>query len=228
MPAPAPWSREIDQFQVRTLRAPWTGDEVATLDEEPGATMENTIRGGRSGLLCAKPLHRAERGSVLKVVVHPVQPLYNRQTVQEASSCYWVTPRREEGVVVVVGGGGGILCINTWLGQSSLHISQQLEKVQSTTPLISPEIKRLWILQVSTLLQDDHQHAGFTLMPRTHGRNFRQQMFDVSLLSEIPTVCRLHRTLAVGISDNKNLRFGSQIFRQQNPLSEILIVCTQF
>lgn len=36
------------------------------------------------------------------------------------------------------GGGGGILCINTWPGQSTLHISLQLEKVQSTTPLISP------------------------------------------------------------------------------------------
>ncbi|PIO38434.1 hypothetical protein AB205_0109870, partial [Aquarana catesbeiana] len=36
------------------------------------------------------------------------------------------------------------------------------------------------------------------------------------------------RHFVVGISDNKNLRAGSQIFRQQNPLSEIPIVCSQF
>ncbi|PIO04509.1 hypothetical protein AB205_0119960 [Aquarana catesbeiana] len=57
---------------------------------------------------------------------------------------------------------------------------------------------------------------------------FRQQMFDGSLLSEILTMCRLHQTFSVGISDKQNLRSGSQIFRQQNPLSEISIVCTQF
>ena len=65
-------------------------------------------------------------------------------------------------------------------------------------------------------------------MLRTHSRNFRQQMFHVSCLSENPTVCRLHRTFAVGISDNKNLRAGSHIFRQQKSLSEIPTVCTQF
>ncbi|PIO38907.1 hypothetical protein AB205_0218490 [Aquarana catesbeiana] len=68
-------------------------------------------------------------------------------------------------------------------------------------------------------------HMSEPIMPHTHNPTFRQQM---SLLSEIPTVCRLHRTFFAGISDNKNLRAGSQIFRQQNPFSEIPIVCTQF
>ncbi|PIO28547.1 hypothetical protein AB205_0073950 [Aquarana catesbeiana] len=64
-------------------------------------------------------------------------------------------------------------------------------------------------------------------MGHTHDRIFRQEMLDVSLLSESPTVCMLHRTFVVGISTNKCLRAGSQIFRQQD-LSEIPRACTQF
>ncbi|PIO06885.1 hypothetical protein AB205_0059960 [Aquarana catesbeiana] len=61
-------------------------------------------------------------------------------------------------------------------------------------------------------------------MPCTHSRIFRRKMCDRTLLSEIPTVCRLHHTFSIGKSDTQSLRAGYKIFRQQNPLSEIPIV----
>ena len=67
-----------------------------------------------------------------------------------------------------------------------------------------------------------------SIMPRTHGRIFRWKMSNRSVLWEIPTVCGLHRTFFIGFSDTQSLRAGYKIFRQQNPLSEIPIVCTQF
>ncbi|XP_073455454.1 beta-1,4-galactosyltransferase 1-like isoform X3 [Aquarana catesbeiana] len=48
---------------------------------------------------------------------------------------------------------------------------------------------------------------------------FRRKMCDRSLLSEIPTVCGLHLTFSIGISDTQSLRAGYKIFRQQNPLA---------
>ncbi|PIO36935.1 hypothetical protein AB205_0125970 [Aquarana catesbeiana] len=66
-----------------------------------------------------------------------------------------------------------------------------------------------------------------SLMPRTHGRIFGWKMSDRSVLSEIPTVCGLHRTFSIGFSDTQSWRAGDKIFRLQNPLSEIPIVCTQ-
>ncbi|PIO04737.1 hypothetical protein AB205_0131030 [Aquarana catesbeiana] len=48
-------------------------------------------------------------------------------------------------------------------------------------------------------------------------------MSDRSVLSEIPTVCGLHRTFSIGFSNTQSWRAGDKIFRQQNPLSEIPI-----
>ena len=66
------------------------------------------------------------------------------------------------------------------------------------------------------------------VIPRTHNRKFRQEKSDVSFWLEIPTVCRHHRTFAVGISTNKRLRAGSLFFRRKKFLSENLLVCMQF
>ncbi|PIO39193.1 hypothetical protein AB205_0163270 [Aquarana catesbeiana] len=49
-------------------------------------------------------------------------------------------------------------------------------------------------------------------------------MSDRSVLSEIPTVCGLHRTFSIGFSDTQSWRAGDKIFRQQNPLLEIPII----
>ncbi|PIO34647.1 hypothetical protein AB205_0207980 [Aquarana catesbeiana] len=52
-------------------------------------------------------------------------------------------------------------------------------------------------------------------------------MCDRSLLSEIPTVCGLHGTFSIGISDTQSLRADYKIFRQQNPFASIPTMCGQ-
>ncbi|PIO10805.1 hypothetical protein AB205_0147340 [Aquarana catesbeiana] len=53
-------------------------------------------------------------------------------------------------------------------------------------------------------------------------------MSDRSVLSEISTVCGLHRTFSIGFSDTQSCRAGDKIFRQQNPIASIPTVCGLF
>ncbi|XP_077336872.1 adhesion G-protein coupled receptor G2 isoform X2 [Lithobates pipiens] len=65
--------------------------------------------------------------------------------------------------------------------------------VSSRTPNDSPATK-------------DFQNTTSGLSPCTHGRIFRRKMSDRTVLSDNPTVCGLHRTVSIGISDRQSFR----------------------
>ncbi|PIO34954.1 hypothetical protein AB205_0198090, partial [Aquarana catesbeiana] len=110
--------------------------------------------------------------------------------------------------------------------ETKIDQSQQLETNLSNVGRACEEAKRILELKY-TLSETKFKKNWQTLMPHTHSRIFRWKMCDRSVLSEIPTMCGLHRTFSIRFSDTQSLRAGYKIFRKQNPLSEILIVKTQ-